>query len=195
MRKAYIKRDTKETKIELELNLDNDNVCEIDTGCGFLDHMLTLFSSHSLFGLKVKCEGDYNVDFHHTTEDIAICLGKALNEALGDKKGIKRYSSIILPMDEALILCACDISGRSYLGYEVDIPSQKVGEFDTELVNEFFLAFTREANLTIHFKKLSGFNSHHIIEGMFKAFARVIKESVSIDEKTKDKIPSSKGVL
>lgn len=195
MRKASVARDTSETKISLTLELDGTGAYEIDTGCGFLDHMLTLFACHSRFNLKVKCDGDTNVDYHHTVEDIGICLGKAFCEALGDKKGIKRYADIILPMDEALILCACDISGRSYLGFRVEMPSPKVGDFDTELASEFLLGFVREARITLHFDKLRGENTHHIIEAVFKAFGRVLGAACATDESRRDEIPSTKGVL
>jgi len=179
MRTSEIVRNTNETKIELKLNLDGCGKAEIETGCGFLDHMLTLFSSHGGFDLYVKCNGDTWVDFHHTAEDVAITLGQAFREALGDKCGITRYGNMILPMDEALILAAIDFSGRSYLGYELDIPSQKVGDFDTELCQEFWLGFTREAKCTLHIKQLAGANSHHIIEGAFKACARAMKQALN----------------
>ncbi len=195
MRTSEIVRNTNETKIELTLNLDGCGKAEIDTGCGFLDHMLTLFASHGGFDLSVKCEGDTWVDFHHTTEDVAIALGQAFEKALGDKRGITRYGNMILPMDAALILAAIDFSGRGYLGYEIDIPSSKVGDFDTELCAEFWLGFTREAKCTLHLNQLAGTNSHHIIEGAFKAAARAMKQAVAIDEKSADKIPSTKGVL
>ena len=195
MRNAEIIRKTAETDITLALNLDGDGKGTIDTGCGFLDHMLTLFSRHGSFDLDVKCVGDTQVDYHHTAEDIAICLGDAFKKALGDMKGITRYGSFILPMDESLILTAVDISGRSFLGYDLDIPTEKVGDFDTELTREFFEAFVRHAGVTLHIKQLSGYNSHHIIEGTFKSFARTMKQAVAIDEKNKDKIPSTKGVL
>ena len=195
MRTAEIIRNTNETQIELNLNLDGTGKAEIDTGCGFLDHMLTLFASHGSFDLYVKCKGDTWVDFHHTAEDVAISLGKAFEKALGDKCGITRYGNMILPMDEALILSAIDFSGRAYLGYELDIPSAKVGDFDTELCAEFWLGFTREAKCTLHINQLAGANSHHIIEGAFKSVARVMKQAVTIDEKNADKIPSTKGVL
>ena len=195
MRQAEIIRKTAETDIILTLCLDGDGKGEIDTGCGFLDHMLTLFSRHGSFDLNVKCIGDTQVDYHHTAEDIAICLGDAFKKALGDMKGITRYGSFILPMDESLILTAVDISGRSYLGYDLSIPTEKVGDFDTELTREFFEAFVRHAGVTLHIKQLSGYNSHHIIEGTFKSFARTMKQAVAIDEKNKDKIPSTKGVL
>lgn len=195
MRIGEISRKTNETDITLFLNLDGCGKSEIDTGCGFLDHMLTLFSKHAGFDLNVKCTGDTNVDFHHTVEDIGIALGEAFSSAIGEMRGINRYGHIILPMDETLILCATDLSGRAHLSYDLDVPQIKVGDFDTELVEEFFLGFVRKSNITLHIKKLSGKNSHHIIEGAFKAFARTIKMAVSIDEKNKDEIPSTKGVL
>lgn len=195
MRSANIKRTTAETDIRLTLNIDGDGVSEIDTGCGFLNHMLTLFARHGDFDLTVNCKGDVDVDYHHTAEDIGICLGTAFKDSLGDMKGIMRYASTILPMDESLILSAVDISGRSFLAYTADIPTEKVGDFDTELVREFFEAFVRNAGITLHIKQLDGYNSHHIIEGMFKSVARSMKTAVSIDEKNKDKIPSTKGVL
>ena len=195
MRTVTIQRYTNETKIDLTLNLDGSGVSDVQSGCGFLDHMLTLFARHARFDLTVKCVGDVKVDYHHTTEDIGICLGKALDEALGDKKGICRYGSMMLPMDEALVLCAIDVSGRSYLVYNLDIPMQKVGTFDTELVEEFLTAFVRSAGITLHVKKLDGKNSHHIIEGAFKALARALSQAVAIDEKRAGEIPSTKGVL
>ena len=195
MRTAEIKRDTNETKITLTLNLDGSGISKISTGVGFLDHMLTLFARHGSFDLSVTCKGDVEVDDHHSTEDIGICLGSAFAEALGNMAGINRYGNIILPMDESLILCAADISGRSYLGYGLQIPTEKVGTFDTELVEEFFLAFTRKAGLTLHFQQLAGTNSHHIIEGAFKAFGRVMKQAVAVDPSLGGQIPSTKGVL
>ncbi len=195
MRQAEIKRKTAETDIELALNLDGEGASVIETGSGFLNHMLTLFSRHGGFDLRVKCVGDINVDYHHTAEDIGICLGEAFKNALGDMRGIVRYGSMLLPMDEALVLTAVDISGRSFLSYKAEIPTEKVGDFDTELVREFFEAFTRKAEMTIHIKQLDGYNSHHIIEGIFKSIARSLKAAVAIDEKNKDKIPSTKGVL
>ena len=195
MRQAEIIRKTAETDITLTLCLDGDGKGTIDTGCGFLDHMLTLFSRHGSFDLNVKCIGDTQVDYHHTAEDIAICLGDAFKNALGDMKGITRYGSFILPMDESLILTAVDISGRSYIGYDLSIPTEKVGDFDTELVEEFMAAFTRSAKINLHLKQLDGTNSHHIIEGAFKALARALRAAVSIDEKFKDEIPSTKGIL
>ena len=195
MRKSEIKRNTNETEITLSLNLDGKGENNIDTGCGFLDHMLTLFAKHSGFDLVVNCCGDTNVDYHHTTEDIGIALGMALKEALGDKRGINRYGNFILPMDETLILSAVDLSGRDYLNFDAEIPAQKVGFFDTELAEEFFFGFTRSAGCALHIKKLAGTNSHHIIEGIFKCVARALKESVAIDPKAADEIPSTKGVL
>ena len=195
MREANIIRKTAETDIKLELNIDGRGIAKVDTGCGFLDHMLTLFASHGRFDLDLKCIGDVKVDYHHTAEDIGICLGKAFCDALGDKRGIERYGSVILPMDEALILAAVDFSGRDYLGFDVEIPSLKVGDFDCELVEEFWLGFVRQANCTLHLKKLAGKNSHHIIEGVFKAAARAMRAAVKIDAERSDEIPSTKGVL
>ena len=195
MRTSEIIRKTAETDIKLTLALDGTGKCEIDTGCGFLDHMLTLFARHGRFDLTVKCTGDTNVDFHHTVEDIGICLGMALSEALGDKKGICRYGSMILPMDEALITAALDISGRSYLAYGLEIPAEKVGDFDTELCEEFWQAFVRTSSITLHIVQNAGRNSHHIIEGAFKAVARALRAAVKIDPDFADEIPSTKGVL
>ena len=195
MRTSTIKRNTQETKINLTLNLDGKGESKIDTGCGFFDHMLTLFSKHSKIDLDVTCNGDTNVDYHHTVEDVGIVLGKAVLEALGDKKGINRYADTILPMDESLILTAIDISGRSYLGFDVLFPSQKIGDFDTELVEEFFMALVRSAEITLHIKKMVGENSHHIAEGIFKSFARSLRVAVALDENFKDQLPSTKGVL
>ena len=195
MRTSTIKRNTEETKIELSLNLDGKGESKINTGCGFFDHMLTLFSKHSKIDLAVTCKGDINVDYHHTVEDIGIVLGKALLEALGDKKGINRYADTILPMDESLVLTALDISGRSFLGFDVAFPTQKIGDFDTELVEEFFMALTRCAEITLHIKKMAGENSHHIAEGIFKSFARSLRTAVALDENFKDQLPSTKGVL
>ena len=195
MRTSTIIRRTAETDIRLELNLDGSGKSEIDTGCGFLNHMLTLFARHGRFDLTVKCVGDIDVDDHHTVEDIGICLGMAFAEALGDMGGIVRYGHTILPMDEALILTAVDISGRCHLGYALDIPTQKIGTFDTELVKEFWLAFVRRANCTLHIRKLAGENSHHIVEGMFKAAARTFRAACAIDESLNGEIPSTKGVL
>ena len=195
MRVAKLSRKTNETDITLSLNLDGKGEAVINTGVGFLDHMLTLFAKHGKFDLEVKCKGDTYVDDHHSVEDIGICLGEAFREALSDKKGICRYGSLILPMDEALILAAVDLSGRSYLGFEVNLPSKKVGSFDTELLEEFFLSFVRTAGLNLHIRSFSGSNTHHIIEGSFKAVARAMRAAVKIDPDFKDEIPSTKGVL
>lgn len=195
MRIGEIERTTKETSITLRLDLDGSGQSDIDTGVGFLDHMLTLFSRHGMFDLTVTCEGDTYVDDHHSVEDIGICLGTAFRQALGDMAGINRYGSMILPMDEALIMAAVDISGRSYLGFDFQIPAKKVGSFDTELVEEFFLAFVRNANITLHLRQLAGTNSHHIIEGAFKAFGRVMRQAAALDPSLGGQIPSTKGVL
>ena len=205
MRTAKIERATRETDIKLSINLDGKGDKKIDTNCGFFNHMLELLFVHAGFDGEVYCKGDVEVDYHHTVEDVAICLGQAVDKALGDRRQITRYADIILPMDEALIVCAMDISGRGGLNFDVEMPAQKVyddsdetkrsvGDFDTELCEEFFVAFTRESKINIHFKKLYGKNTHHIIEGVFKAFARCLKKAVSIDE-TISGIPSSKGVL
>ena len=195
MRTASIARKTFETDIKMTLNLDGTGVSSIDTGCGFLDHMLTLFAKHGRFYLELSCIGDTDVDYHHTAEDIGIVLGNCFAEALGDKKGIVRYGSCILPMDEALIMSAVDISGRSFLKCSFEGLSEKVGDFDTELVEEFFMAFTRTAGVTLHVKQLDGTNTHHILEGAFKSVARSLCTAVSIDARFKDEIPSTKGVL
>lgn len=195
MRTADIARKTAETDIALSVCLDGTGSGEIQTGCGFLDHMLTLFARHGRFDLTIRCTGDTAVDDHHTTEDIAICLGQAFRQALGDKRGIRRYDDAALPMDEALILAAADISGRGGAYLSLPIPAQKVGTFDTELCAEFWYAFAREAGITLHIRELAGQNSHHIIEGAFKAVARCLRTAVSIDEACVDEIPSSKGVL
>ena len=195
MRTAEINRKTAETEISLSLEIDGRGVSHINTGCGFLDHMLTLFARHGRFDIDVSCNGDTYVDYHHTVEDIGISLGQAFSRALADKKGIVRYGDCILPMDETLVMCAVDISGRDYLAYGLEIPAQKVGGFDTELVEEFFLGFVRNSGVTLHIKTLDGSNSHHIIEGAFKCFARTLKKAVSIDPDFADEIPSTKGVL
>ena len=195
MRSATISRKTAETDIELTLNLDGSGECDVSSGVGFLDHMLTLFARHGRFDLSLSCVGDTNVDDHHSVEDIGICLGKALGEALGDKRGICRYGDTTLPMDEALVLTAVDISGRSFLCFDLDVPAQKVGAFDTELVEEFFTAFCANAGVTLHIRKLAGRNSHHIIEGCFKSFARSLRKAVAIDPACADEVPSTKGVL
>lgn len=194
-RTATINRKTAETDISLSLNLDGKGISEIDTGCGFLDHMLTLFASHGRFDLTVKCVGDVKVDYHHTVEDIGIVLGQAFSTALSDKKGIIRYGDMLLPMDEALIQSAVDLSGRGCLVWNVEIPSQKVGDFDTELAEEFWLGFVRNASCALHVTKLSGSNSHHIIEGVFKSVARSLRKAVTIDAEFADAVPSTKGVL
>ena len=195
MRTTEIKRKTAETDIELKLNIDGKGISTVKTGCGFLDHMLTLFASHGKFDLYVTCDGDVDVDYHHTVEDIGIVLGDAFKQALGDKKGIVRYGNMILPMDESLILSAIDFSGRCYLGYALDIPTEKVGDFDTELCEEFWMAFVRRAECTLHIRQLAGYNSHHIIEGAFKSVARSIRAAVKVDIQFADEIPSTKGVL
>lgn len=195
MRTSELERKTEETQICISLNLDGTGSSEVDTGCGFLNHMLTLFAKHGRFDLKVSCKGDTDVDDHHTVEDIGICLGQAFREALGDLRGVTRYGNMVLPMDEALILSAVDLSGRGYLGYDLQIPTEKVGTFDTELVQEFWLAFTRIGAITLHLRQLAGTNSHHIIEGAFKSAARSLRQAVSIDNAGKDEIPSTKGVL
>ena len=195
MREAEIIRRTAETDIRLSLKLDGTGKSTIDTGCGFLNHMLTLFARHGRFDLEVKCVGDTDVDDHHTVEDIGICLGKAFSDALGDMGGIQRYGSTILPMDEALMLTAVDISGRAHLSYDVDIPTQKIGAFDTELVQEFWLGFVRKANVTLHIRRLAGDNSHHIVEGMFKSAARTFRAACAVDPSLNGEIPSTKGVL
>lgn len=195
MRTSQINRKTNETDIRLSLNIDGTGKFEIDTGCGFLNHMMELFSRHGRFDLSLKCRGDSYVDDHHTVEDIGISLGQAFREALGGKRGITRYGSMILPMDETLILCALDISGRAHLNFDVRIPTDKVGTFDTELTKEFMTAFSRELGLTLHFKMLTGENSHHIIEAVFKSLARALAKAIAIDPEYADEIPSTKGVL
>lgn len=195
MRQAHITRQTKETDIALMLALDGTGACEVDTGCGFLDHMLEALGRHALVDLRVTCKGDTRVDDHHTVEDVGIVLGMALRQALGDKRGITRYGDSLLPMDEALVLAAVDLSGRAYLQYDLDIPTQKVGTFDTELVREFFLALTREAGITLHLRQLTGQNSHHIIEAAFKGFARALRQAVTQDAALAGRINSTKGAL
>ena len=195
MRSASIKRDTRETQIQLELHLDGTGKAAIDTGCGFLDHMLELFARHGDFDLTVSCQGDTKVDYHHTTEDIGICLGKAFTEALGDKRGITRYGQFLLPMDETLVLCAADLSGRDYLGWTVDLPAQKVGDFDTELAKEFWLGFVRNCPSSIHIRQMAGENTHHILEAVFKGMGRTLKQAAALDEKHLNDIPSTKGTL
>lgn len=193
MRVSEITRNTAETKIQLKLNLDGMGKSSIDTGVGFLNHMLTLFAAHGKFDLTITCNGDTDVDDHHSVEDIGICLGQAFQQALGDKRGITRYGSFLLPMDEALILSAVDISGRSCLCYELEIPTEKIGTFDTELVEEFFLGFTRNCPMSLHLRQLAGTNSHHIVEGAFKSVGRALKAAVALDGS--NEIPSTKGVL
>ena len=193
MRTSEITRNTAETKIQLKLNLDGTGKASIDTGVGFLNHMLTLFAAHGKFDLTITCNGDTDVDDHHSVEDIGICLGQAFQQALGDKRGITRYGSFLLPMDEALILSAVDISGRSCLCYGLEIPTEKIGTFDTELVEEFFLGFTRNCPMSLHLRQLAGTNSHHIVEGAFKSVGRALKAAVALDGS--NEIPSTKGVL
>ena len=193
MRIAEISRKTAETDIMLTLNLDGAGKSNVRTGVGFLDHMLTLFAAHGKFDLTVSCQGATYVDDHHSAEDIGICLGKAFTEALGEKRGINRYGSVLLPMDEALIQTAVDISGRSYLGYGLEIPTEKIGTVDTELVEEFWLAFVRCCPMSLHIRQLAGKNSHHIVEGCFKSVARSLRIAVASDGT--DEIPSTKGVL
>ena len=195
MRSAEIVRTTSETDIRARLALDGTGKSEIQSGCGFLDHMLTLFARHGRFDLTLTCRGDTQVDYHHTTEDIGIALGQALRDALGDKRGITRYGSMLLPMDEALVLTALDLSGRAYLGYELPPLAQKVGDFDTELAKEFFWGFVRSAECTLHVRGLCGENTHHILEGAFKSFGRSLRQAVAIEDAFRDEIPSTKGVL
>lgn len=195
MRQSTIKRNTAETQITLSLNIDGSGKSNIDSGCGFLDHMLTLFASHGRFDITLICNGDTYVDYHHTVEDIGITLGKAFKEALGDKKGIHRYGDIILPMDESLILSSVDFSGRGFLEYSLNIPTEKVGDFDTELTEEFWLGFVREAGCTLHIRQLCGKNSHHIIEGAFKSVARSLRQATEYDSAYEGEVPSTKGTL
>ena len=195
MRTATIKRDTNETKIELTLCLDGAGKSSVATGVGFLDHMLTLFARHGDFDLTVTCDGDTWVDGHHTVEDVGICLGKAFAEALGDKRGISRYGQFLLPMDETLVLCACDLSGRAHLGWGLDLPSMAVGNFDTELAKEFWLGFVRNCPGSIHIRQMAGENTHHILEAVFKGMGRTLKMAVTLDEKHLNDIPSTKGTL
>lgn len=195
MRTAEIIRNTAETQIKLSLTLEGTGAASIETGCGFLDHMLTLFAKHGRFDLMLTCKGDTYVDDHHTVEDVGIALGQAFKETLGEKRGICRYGDMVLPMDEALILAAVDLSGRGYLGYALQIPTEKVGSFDTELVEEFWLGFIRNAQCTLHIRQLAGANSHHIIEGAFKAAGRALRQAVAVEPEFADEIPSTKGVL
>ncbi len=193
-RTAEIKRETKETQIELELNLDGRGNATVDTGIGFFDHMLEGFAKHGLFDLKIQATGDLHVDGHHTVEDTGIVLGSAIKEAIGDKKGIKRYGNMILPMDDALVLCAIDLCGRPYLSYEADFKTEKIGYLDTELIREFFYAVSYSAMMNLHIKVISGTNSHHIAEAMFKSFAKALDDAVSFDERITD-VLSTKGSL
>ena len=195
MRSASIKRDTKETQITLSIDLDGTGKSELATGCGFLDHMLTLFARHGDFALTIACNGDTEVDYHHTVEDIGICLGQAFTQALGDKRGINRYGQFLLPMDETLVLSAVDLSGRDYLGWSVALPAQKVGDFDTELAKEFWLGVVRNCPASIHIREMAGENTHHILEAVFKGMGRCLKEAVALDPKHLGDIPSTKGVL
>ena len=195
MRTAAIQRDTKETQITLSIDLDGAGRGNIATGCGFLDHMLTLFARHGDFDLSVTCHGDTEVDYHHSVEDIGICLGQAFSKALGDKRGITRYGQFLLPMDETLVLCACDLSGRDYLGWAVDLPAEKVGDFDTELAKEFWLGFVRNCPGSIHIRQMAGENTHHILEAVFKGMGRALKAAAAMDEKHLNEIPSTKGTL
>lgn len=195
MRTADISRATEETTVSVSLNLDGSGIYDIDTGCGFLNHMLELFARHGRFDLTLTCRGDVEVDYHHTVEDVAIVLGRAFSEALADRAGICRYGDVTLPMDEALVLAAVDISGRPYAVCALDVPTEKVGDFDTELVSEFLWGFARSLGAAVHVRRLSGENSHHIIECMFKALARALKQAVAIDEKYANEIPSTKGTI
>lgn len=195
MRKAETERKTKETEIVLSIDIDGKGRSEIETGIGFFDHMLTLFAMHGGFDLKIKCKGDLEVDGHHTVEDVGIALGEAFNKALGEKKGITRYGDKTVPMDEALNLAAVDVSGRGYLNFDAFIPTEKIGEFDSELVEEFFAAFTRSAKITLHIVQMAGENSHHIAEGIFKAVARALREAVKVQPEFKEILPSTKGVI
>ncbi|MDE7218780.1 MAG: imidazoleglycerol-phosphate dehydratase HisB [Oscillospiraceae bacterium] len=195
MRVSEVNRTTAETDIRLRLELDGTGLSQIATGCGFLDHMLTLFARHGRFDLSIQCKGDTYVDDHHTVEDVGICLGDAFAQALGDKRGVVRYGSMLLPMDEALILTAVDLSGRGMLCYDLHIPTPKVGTFDTELAEEFFIALARRGDMTLHIRQLAGSNSHHIIEGAFKSLARSLAAAAAIDPRFSQEIPSTKGVL
>lgn len=195
MRTVKLERETKETNINVELNLDGKGVYNIDTGCGFLNHMLELFTANSRFDLTLKCSGDTEVDYHHTVEDIGIALGSAIKTALGDKKGITRYGSMNLPMDEALVQCVLDLSGRSCLVYKVEIPSATVGDFDTELAEEFMTGLVRSSEMTLHINLLYGKNSHHILEAVFKSLARALRQAVTFDSAYAGEVPSTKGTL
>lgn len=195
MRKAEVERNTNETKIRLTLELDGRGEYRVDTGCGFLDHMLELFARHGSFDLTVSCRGDIRVDYHHTVEDAGITLGKAFAQALGKLRGVTRYGNFLLPMDESLVLCACDLSGRTYLGWSMDLPTEKVGDFDTELAEEFWMGFVRGCPATLHFRRLAGTNSHHILEAAFKGMGRALAQAAAIQRGMEDQIPSTKGIL
>jgi len=195
MRRSTVERATAETSVKLTLCLDGTGIAQISTGVGFLDHMLTLFARHGNFDLNIEARGDVEVDFHHTVEDVGICLGQAISEALGNKAGISRYGDVTLPMDEALVLCAADVSGRPYLSFDMTFPTEKIGEFDSELIEEFFAGLVRQSGLTLHLKKLDGRNSHHIAEAAFKAFARALAKAVAADPCSAGRIPSTKGIL
>lgn len=195
MRTAQIERNTNETQIRLTLNVDGRGQYQVDTGCGFLNHMLELFTRHGSFDLEVTCQGDTQVDDHHTVEDIGIALGKAFARALGDLRGVQRYGNFLLPMDEALVLCAVDLSGRGYLGWQMELPTEKVGTFDTELAEEFWIAFSRNCGATLHFQQMAGRNSHHILEAAFKGMGRALRQAVAIEPGRENEIPSTKGIL
>ena len=195
MRTAQIERNTNETQIRLTLNVDGRGQYQVDTGCGFLNHMLELFARHGSFDLEVTCQGDTQVDDHHTVEDIGIALGKAFARALGDLRGVQRYGNFLLPMDEALVLCAVDLSGRGYLGWQMELPTEKVGTFDTELAEEFWIAFSRNCGATLHFQQMAGRNSHHILEAAFKGMGRALRQAVAIEPGRENEIPSTKGIL
>lgn len=195
MRTAEIKRTSTETDVSVKLNIDGKGNYEVDTGCAFFDHMLSLFAKHGNFDLEVACKGDIDVDAHHTVEDVAMCLGQAFYDAAGEKRGINRYGDIILPMDESLIMCAVDFGGRSYLGFDVEIRSGSCGTFDTELLEEFMQAFVRNAKINLHIRKITGTNAHHIIEGSFKALARTLKKALCVDESLDGALPTTKGVF
>lgn len=195
MRTAQIERNTNETQIRLALNVDGRGQYQVDTGCGFLNHMLELFARHGSFDLEVTCHGDTQVDDHHTVEDIGIALGKAFAQALGDLRGVYRYGNFLLPMDEALVLCAVDLSGRGYLGWQMELPTEKVGTFDTELAEEFWIAFSRTCGATLHFQQMAGRNSHHILEAAFKGMGRALRQAVAIEPGRENEIPSTKGIL
>ena len=195
MREAKLERKTNETDIIIRIDLDGSGLYDIDTGCGFLNHMLELFTRHGNFDIDLRCKGDTEVDDHHTVEDVGIVLGQAMLAALGDKRGINRYGSVTLPMDEALIVAAVDLSGRAALGYALEVPTVKIGNFDTELVREFMEAMSRNLGAAIHVRQLAGLNSHHIIEGAFKALARALREAVALDERNSGRLPTTKGSL